>query len=225
MKTCVLIPTYNESKTIAELVKQIRAEHLDCLVIDDGSMDKTAEIARSSGAAIIIHKENRGKGASLKSGFNYALEAGYEAVVVLDGDGQHNPRDVRRFIDTAMKTGADIIVGNRMGNPRSMPFIRRATNICLSSFISKMCGQLIPDTQCGFRLIRSNVLKSIKLISSKFDTESEMLIRAGKDFKIISIPIKSIYNNEVSSINPLKDPFRFMRLIIRIRREMKKGKA
>ena len=220
MKTCVLIPTYNESKTIAELVTQIKAERLDCLVIDDGSLDETAEIARSSGAAMIIHKENQGKGASLKTGFNYALEKGYEAVVVLDGDGQHNPRDVRRFIEAARKTGADMIVGNRMGNTRSMPPIRRATNRWMSNFISKMCGQHIPDTQCGFRLIRSNILKKIRLISSKYEAESELLIRAGKDFKIVSIPIKSIYNNQVSSINPLKDTFRFARLIIRMRREM-----
>ena len=222
MKVCVLIPAYNESKAIGELVAKARDEGLDVLVVDDGSSDDTGRIARERGALVIAQKNNRGKGASLKDGFAYALKSGYEAVVVMDGDGQHDPEDVKRFIQTAQSTDSDVVVGNRMGDPMTMPLIRRLTNRYMSNFISKICGQEIPDTQCGFRLIKRGVLEKVKLVSSKYETESEILIRAvrGK-FKILSIPIKSVYNNEASSIRPLKDALRFVRLVLNIMFEKK----
>ncbi|MBL7069416.1 MAG: glycosyltransferase family 2 protein [Candidatus Omnitrophica bacterium] len=217
MKTCVLIPTYNEAKTIGELVNRVRKEGFDIVVVDDGSSDDTAQIARQVGATLITHSENKGKGASLKTGFQYVLKNDYDAVIIMDGDGQHSPHDIRRFIDTVRSTNADLIVGNRMDSTKSMPFVRRATNKWMSGFLSRICGQEIPDTQCGFRLIKKDVLKKIKLNTSKYETESEILIRAGKKgFKIGSIPIKSIYNNEISSIHPLIDACRFARLIVSI---------
>ena len=220
MKLCVLIPTYNESKAIGKLVTLVRKWGLDVLVVDDGSQDNTAGIAREKDAAVIEHKKNMGKGASLKAGFEYALRNGYEAVVIMDGDGQHNPEDIGRFIKSAETTDSDLIVGNRMNNPRAMPFVRRITNRWMSNYISRICGQEIPDTQCGFRLIKRRVIEKVRLISSKYETESEILIRAGRDnFKITSIPIKSVYNNEVSTIHPLVDSFRFIRLVLNIKSE------
>ena len=224
MKVCVIIPTYNESSAIGDLVTKVRNSGLECLVIDDGSKDNTAEIARNMGAAVIAHYKNKGKGASLKIGFAYALQNSYDAVVVIDGDGQHDPFDIKRFIDTAKSTGADLVIGNRMTDVRTMPVIRQLTNRWMSDFISKMCGQEIPDTQCGFRLIRSNILQKMRLISSKYETESEILIKAGKNnHKIHSIPIKSIYNGEVSKIHPLKDAYRFARLVFNINKEKDKS--
>ncbi|NQT06677.1 MAG: glycosyltransferase family 2 protein [Candidatus Omnitrophica bacterium] len=226
MKTCVLIPTYNESRMIGELLSEVKNSGHDIVVVDDGSSDNTGKIAHENGAAVIMHKENMGKGASLKSGFAHALVNGYEAVIIMDGDGQHSPKDIERFVKSAKITGADLIIGNRMENPKAMPFIRWATNKCLSHVISKISGQYIPDTQCGFRLIKRRLLEKIILVTSKFETESEMLIRAGrKNFRIHSIPIKSIYNNEVSTIHPLKDAFRFIRLIFKINAEERREKS
>lgn len=226
MKICVLIPTYNESRMIGQLVSRVKNDQFDVLVIDDGSKDRTAEIAKEKGARVIINERNMGKGASLKAGFNHALQSDYEAVVIMDGDGQHDPIDIRRFINAAKSTGSDLIIGNRMVNAGAMPPIRQATNRWMSNFISKACGQHIPDTQCGFRLIKRKLLKKIRLISSKYETESELLLRAGKErFKISSIPIKSIYNGEVSKIHPFKDTYRFIRLVIKINLEKRKKKA
>ncbi len=225
MKVCVLIPTYNESRAIGDIVSKVQKEGFDVLVVDDGSKDKTAEIAYKTGASVIAHKENRGKGASLKAGFAHALVHGYDAVVVMDGDGQHNPEDVKRFIQTVQSTDSDMVIGNRMNNPRTMPFVRRITNRWMSNLISRICGQNIPDTQCGFRFIKRRVLEKTKLISSKYETESEILIRAGrKRFKISSIPIKSVYNGEVSTIHPFIDALRFIRLVLNIKSEERSAK-
>lgn len=223
MRACVLIPTYNESKAIGGLVADIKKEGFDILVVDDGSLDNTAAIAGENGAAVIAHEKNRGKGASLRSGFGYALEHNYDAVVVMDGDGQHNPRDIKRFIRSTIATQADLIIGDRMSNVKKMPLARQVTNKLMSLFISGLCGQTIPDTQCGFRLIKSGLLRNMRLISSKYETESEILIRAGRNnFRIASIPIDSVYNGEASMIHPLKDAYRFIRLIVRMALENNK---
>jgi len=217
MKTCVLIPTYNEAETIEKLIIRVKEEDLDIVVVDDGSSDDTGRIAGRVGAVLIRHAENMGKGASLRTGFKHVLKNDYDAVIVMDGDGQHSPRDIRRFIDYARSTDADLIIGNRMGDTKSMPFIRQATNRWMSGFLSRLCGQCIPDTQCGFRLIKNRVLKSVNLTTSKYETESEILIRAGSEgFRIDSIPVRSIYNNEISSIHPIIDTYRFARFIVRI---------
>lgn len=225
MRVCVLIPTYNESKAIGRLVSQVKENRLDVLVIDDGSRDDTAHIARQNGAFVISHKKNMGKGASLKSGFAHAIEKKYDAIVVMDGDGQHNPADITRFIQTARSTDADLIIGNRMHDPKTMPFVRWLMNRCLSSFISRFSGMKIPDTQCGFRFIKRKTIEKIGLISSKYEIESEMLIRALRNkFKVLSIPIKSIYNGEVSTIHPIKDAYRFVRLILKMKSERRRAK-
>lgn len=222
MKTCVVIPTYNESRTIGGLVNDIKRKGLDVLVIDDGSVDDTGRIAKDRGAFLITHARNRGKGASIRRGFEHALKNDYGAVIMMDGDGQHNPEDLPRFIKAVEDTDAELIIGNRMGDIRSMPLLRRLTNGLTSHIISKFSGQHIPDSQCGFRLIKRNVLEKIRLISLNFEIESEILIRAAKQkFKILSIPIKTIYQGEASRINPFLDTFRFIRMVFNIKSQKK----
>jgi len=217
MKACVIIPTYNESRTIGGLVSDIRKKGLDVLVIDDGSRDETGLIAQRKGAALITHAKNQGKGASLKRGFDHVLNSEYATVIMMDGDGQHNPDDVDRFIAAAENTGAQLVIGNRMGDTKSMPFIRKLTNGVLSWLVSKLTKQHIPDSQCGFMLIKRNVLEKIKLISLNFEIEAEILIKTAKEkFKISSIPIKTIYQGEASKINPLLDSARFIKMIFNV---------
>lgn len=195
----------------------VKKKGLDVVVIDDGSVDDTGRIAEEHGAALITHRKNRGKGASLKRGFTYALKRDYAAVVMMDGDGQHNPEDLSRFIKTAADTGAELIIGNRMGDTRSMPLLRRWTNGYMSRLISKFAGQEIPDSQCGFRLIKRIVLEKVRLLSFNFETESEILIKAAKErFRIISIPIKTVYQGESSKINPIIDTIRFIKMVFNL---------
>jgi len=216
VKTCILIPTYNEEKSIRELVKQIKRKNLDILVVDDGSKDRTSEIALSCGAIVLENKVNLGKGTSLRKGFGYFLNTDYDVIITMDGDGQHNPDDIDKFIEKFSNSNAGIIIGNRMLEPKNMPFIRWLTNKLMSLLISKYCKQNIPDTQCGYRLIKKEVLKKIKLQSHNFEIESELLIEASRmGFKIDSIPITVIYQNHKSRINPFIDTLRFIKFILR----------
>ena len=212
-----MIPSYNGEKTIGPIVKEIRKRGLDVIVIDDGSTDRTEKIASENGALVMRHAENMGKGASLKHGFDYILRGtNFEAVIIMDGDGQHDPGDIEKFITHAEEEDGDIIVGNRMHNVENMPFVRLATNKFMSAVLSAMCRQSIPDTQCGFRLIRRKTLKELKLDSDKYDLESEILIKASrKRLRIESVPIETIYRGESSEIDPVKDTIRFACLIIK----------
>ena len=226
MKICIIIPTYNESRTIGGLVSDIRKQELDVFVVDDGSLDDTGRIAKDRGAGLITHAKNMGKGASLKNGFEHALKKGYSAIITMDGDGQHNPEDIARFVKKAQNTDTGIVIGNRMSDARSMPLTRRLTNRFMSYIISRFVGQHIPDSQCGFRLLKRDVLEKIKLTSLNYEIESEILIKAArKRFKIISIPIKTVYQGEASRINPIIDTLRFIRMLFNIKNEKKAKKA
>lgn len=215
MKTCVIIPSHNEAAMIGRLVKQVMGEALAVLVVDDGSTDNTFQAAKNNGAVTLKNQLNEGKGASLITGFNYALKQGFDAVVTMDGDGQHLPEDIPLFIASAERSKSGIFVGNRMLNVGNMPLLRRATNKFMSWLISALAGQDIPDSQCGFRLIKREVLEKLSLKSARFEIESEMLIKAARlGFKIESVPIKTVYAGGTSHINPVIDTLRFIKFFI-----------
>jgi len=216
MKPCVIIPTYNESQAISKIVKEIKVQGFDVLVIDDGSKDNTPQLAKEGGAIVLVNETNMGKGASLKKGFEYALRNGYDSVITMDGDGQHLPEDIPYFMRLAQYSNSGIIIGNRMQKTRNMPMLRLLTNRFMSWLISIVAKQKIPDSQCGFRLIKKEVLERIKITTSNFEIESEILIKGSRmGFKIESVPIKTVYAGELSRINPVTDTIRFFRFLIR----------
>ena len=216
MKICAIIPVYNEERAIGSLIHLVKEKGLDIFVIDDGSTDRSAHIARDKGATVLSHPHKMGKGASLRDGFHYALEHGYDGVITMDGDGQHDTRDLDGFLALAYEKKGDIIVGNRMTNTAKMPVVRLLTNKFMSLLISLACRQSIPDTQCGYRYIDAQALRAIELATSGFEIETEMLMKAAKkNLKIISSPVRTIYENEESKINPFKDTIRFFRYFFR----------
>jgi glycosyltransferase involved in cell wall biosynthesis len=215
MRSCVIIPTYNESKAIAGLIAQIKKLDLEVIVIDDGSGDDTVNLAQINGAQVLRNEVNLGKGASLIKGYDFALAQGFDAVISIDGDGQHCPQDLMAFIQKAENSSAAIIVGNRMSSIKAMPWLRIMTNRIMSGLISLITKQNIPDTQCGFRLIKKEVLLKLNLSSAKYEIESEVLIKAARlGFKIDSVFIKTIYSGQKSQINPFVDTLRFIRFLI-----------
>ena len=155
-----------------------------------------------------------GEIAALSTGFKRALTMGMTYVVTLDADGQHNPDEIPRFAGRIAETGADIVVGNRFGALGEMPWLRRATNWLTSKVVSMLAQQRIPDSQNGYRMIGSNVISSIELETARYEAESEILIKAGrKGFRIESVPVETIYGEEVSAIHPVVDTARFFRLV------------
>ncbi len=217
MNVCALIPVYDEAPHISEVVKGCLQHVKAAYVVDDGSTDGSGDIARKANAIVLRHPLNRGKGVALKTGFREILEQGkWDAVVVLDGDGQHNWDEIPKFISRCVTGGYDIVVGNRMKDISSMPVERTTTNILSSLVLSALAKQDIKDSQCGFRLIKTSVLKELVLRTRKYDTESEMLLEAArKGFCIGNVPIATIYRDERSYIHPVLDTMRFIRVALR----------
>jgi len=214
MKTICVIPSFNEEKTIGWLVRAVRDLGHHVLVIDDGSTDRTARLAREAGAEVSVNPHNMGKGTSLCNAFRLIAERDHESVVIMDGDGQHLPQDIAGLLEGMRVSGADIVVGNRMARSKGMPFVRWLTNGSMSALLSLICRQRVPDTQCGFRVMRMVVLRTLELKTRNFEIESEMLVEAArKGFKISSAPITTVYDGQYSAIHPWRDTLRFFRFI------------
>jgi glycosyltransferase involved in cell wall biosynthesis len=215
-KLLVLIPAFNAEKTISSLIDQISAyiPGKDILVVDDGSTDRTYQLAKESGANCLQHKKNKGKGEALKTGFEYAVEKGYSGVITLDADLQHDPKFIPEFIRVAENSTSDILVGTRNIRLKTMPFPRWLTNNVTSIIVSILGDTKVRDSQSGYRYISTEVLRSFKLSTKKYEFESEILIKAGrKGFKIAPVPISTIYQGSKSFINPLVDTGRFIKLM------------
>ena len=218
MKVCLLLPAYNESKTIGQIIQEASEFINAIIVIDDGSSDETAEIAAACKAVCLKNPTNCGKGSALRKGFAYALECGYELVFTMDSDGQHQPADIPRFLEHFGNKQPDILIGTReiQDLRTSMPLHRRVNNRFISYVGSKLCGQRVPDFQSGYRLIRAEVLRQVHLETERYETESELLIKAGRlGFRIESLPIQTRYGDEISHIKPLREIWLFARLLLR----------
>ena len=215
-RICVIIPIFNEEKAIGSLVKELKAMGLDVVAIDDGSTDNSPRLVENAGAYLLRNTNRSGKGYSLKRGFQYAIENNFDGVVCMDGDGQHAPEDIKGFIDLAQIKNDCVINGNRLPNASNMPAVRYWTNRLMSALISFACGQSIADTQCGYRYISTAILRQVELKTDAFEIETEILIRsAKKGFQIYSVPVQTIYGDEISHINPLRDTVRFIQYFIK----------
>ena len=214
---CVVIPAFDAANTIGGLVQRIKPQGLGVVVVDDGSRDGTASLASEHGALVISHLRNQGKGSALRTGFEYALRSRYDGVVTLDGDGQHDPAEIAQLIKEGELQHAGIVVGNRMTNGAMMPRVRRWTNAVMSAIVSFVVHQRIPDSQCGFRFIRKEVLETVPLRAKRFEIETELLFAAAKRrWKIISVPVRSIYQaHHPSHIRPVRDAVRFFGVVLR----------
>lgn len=218
MKLCILIPAFNEEGRVGAMVDAAR-RYGDVVVVDDGSRDGTSKEAQAMGAYVIPFSENRGKGAAIQAGFSYFLKGHWDAVVIMDGDGQHDPCEIQNFLDVVAVDSSAMVIGNRMGSAHNMPLIRKATNYAMSALLSVVTGVNVPDTQCGFRLIRRVLVEKMSLEACRFDVESEIFLEAARFRKDIkSVPITSIYRDEKSKIRPLRDTVRFFKLLMRVLR-------
>ncbi len=215
MKVVVVIPAYRAEQTVAAVIRDVRAQGLPVIVVDDGSSDGTADAAEHAGAAVIRRRVNGGKGAALREGLASACRQGYDWIVTMDADGQHLASEVPAFLREAEGGQADLVLGNRMNRPRGMPLDRRVTNWFMSALLSRATGEELPDTQCGFRAVSRRLLESVRLCGDRFEIESELVLRAARaGFRIQSVPVTSVYRRQISFIRPIRDTVRFARLLL-----------
>lgn len=215
-KIIALIPAWNEERVIGPVVEGA-ARFLPVLVVDDGSEDATAQIAGEAGAEVLSHETNQGKGAALDTGFDHALQAGARAVVTLDADGQHDPREIPKFLAVHRAQGADLIIGRR--NFSEMPFPRGHTNPFGSWLLSWVVGEKIYDNQSGYRLYDRTLLSLLEKKTVGFEFEVEVIgVALINDLQIAWVGISTIYHTDTRSyFHPVTDSLRFLKTVWRAR--------
>jgi len=204
---------------MTELVQRIRKAigEVHIVVVDDGSTDETLEVATSLGVTVLQHKQNRGKGAALQTGFDFLknrLE--FDFILVMDSDLQHQPEDISKFFEAQQQTSADIVIGWRQRVGTKMPANRILSNTITSFMVRMRTGVTIKDSQCGFRLICRGVVEQIRLESTGYAAETEFLIKAAqKGFGIEFVPVNTVYGTERSYMTHWTTTKNFIKVLFR----------
>lgn len=206
MRVQALVPAFNEARTIAKVVTGLFPHVAAVCVVDDGSTDGTADAARGAGADVMVNPGDRGKGTAIRSGLARVLERDCSHVLLIDGDLQHLPEEAPLLIAEAERTGADVVLGERRFDRRAMPASRYHANRIGSLALSRFLGVAIRDTQCGFRLFKADVLRSLPLKARGYDIETEMLVKLKRRGGLISsVPITAVYTGQRSKLRPVRD--------------------
>jgi glycosyltransferase involved in cell wall biosynthesis len=216
----VLIPAHNEGRNISEVVTAAR-KYLPVLVVDDGSTDETACLAKAVGADVLQQSPNQGKGTALLTGFRYLLKAGYQTVITLDGDGQHDTADIPKFLAAYRDHPAAMLIGQR--NFAEMPFVRRMANTLGRILFSLSIGHPIADNQSGYRLISHDLINQMLSDDEPgFEFEVDMVVLALKhDLGLGWVPIKTIYTGGASHIKPWPHLVNFLRICLKAHQAMR----
>jgi glycosyltransferase involved in cell wall biosynthesis len=209
VRWCVLIPCLNEEVAIRSVVESVLALGVPVIVIDDGSDDRTPEIVAALPVTLLRHTERRGKGEALRHGFREALRRGFDAVLTMDGDGQHLASDIPRIVAAAAQYPAHVVIGARLLDRAQQPKGRRRANAVADWGISWGCGQPVADTQSGQRWYPRAAMDLVDLPAENFVFEAAILIAASreKQLGVVSVPIASRYHGEFrrSHFNPVRD--------------------
>lgn len=205
MSITVVIPALNEDISIGSMVIKTKkyADHV--IVIDDGSTDDTAEIARLAGAYVIVHAKNGGKGEALKTGFREACKNGTKVIVTIDADGQHDPSEIPIVVGPILSREADMVIGSRYLNGNNIPIYRRIGQKILDHATNVNSGVNVTDTQSGFRAFAIHTVPTFGFRQNGFSIESEMLAEAANaGFKIKEVDIGVRYDVDCSTENPIR---------------------
>src|SRR3972149_3427510 len=217
-KICILIPAYNAQETLGSVLKKIDPLKGDIMVVDDGSSDETKRAALENGAQLLEHPFNLGKGAALRTGFQYALQKDYQVIITLDADGQHDPAEIPFLLKIFQSVKPDILIASRAAEFGKMTFLRRFWNRLGVKAVARLCHSDITDSQSGFRLIRTEVLKEVDLSTSRFETELELLVKAcEKGVSVLSVPINTqkVDGTASSHFRPVADTWMLCKLFLR----------
>jgi glycosyltransferase involved in cell wall biosynthesis len=204
----IAIPAKDAEKTVGKVVAQCKQLLPDVVVVDDGSTDRTGEVARANGATVLVHEVNRKKGAALKTAFSHALQNSYTAVITLDADGQHLPTEIPKLIRAREDTQGDLIIGSRAHLFENMLPRRRRANRFSAWAVGFAAGADVDDAQSGFRIYSDRLIGTIRAGSDGFDFENEIIVRAGRaGFKIVMVPVDLGFVDGIptSHYKPVKD--------------------
>jgi glycosyltransferase involved in cell wall biosynthesis len=216
---CAVIAAYNEEARVGGVVKGTATHASPVVVVDDGSTDDTAARARNAGAIVIRHEHNRGKGCAIRTGLEYALKEDRSHVLFLDADCQHDPAEIPRLVARAEQGHGDFVIGERDFRKDTMPAARFYANVIGSAVLSRFVGADVADSQSGFRLIRSELLRRVRLTGRGYEIETEMLIklvRAGAALERVIVQ-RLHYEGAHSKIRPFRDTFRTCLLAVQYR--------
>ncbi len=198
----VIIPAYNEAKNINKVIKKTRRYSKNIVIVDDGSTDDTYDIAIKNKVKVVKHIVNLGKGAALKTGCEYALKNNAGIMITMDADGQHEPKDMPRFVEELKKK--DIVFSYRSRYDK-IPFILRIGNYSINLTIRLLYGMKLKDTQCGFRAFTAKAYKKLAWLSQDYSVESEMIANTGKHkLKYSEIPIQTVYSDNYKGTGMLE---------------------
>jgi glycosyltransferase involved in cell wall biosynthesis len=212
----VAIPCYQGAATVGEVVRRTKASGLPVVVVDDGSSDGSAEVARKAGAdQVLRHPANHGKGAALATAFAFAEQRGARAVLTLDADGQHDPAEIPKLMAAHERDPRAIVVGVRSFAPEDMPRRSRVGNRISTWWISRYAGRHHSDTQSGFRVYPRALYATVKLRSRRFETETELLLHAARrGLPLVEVPIATIYGpDRVTHFHGFRDTMRVIGLV------------
>jgi glycosyltransferase involved in cell wall biosynthesis len=207
IKISVVLPAYNEEISIGSIVLLTRLYVDNVIVVDDGSSDRTSEIAKKAGAEVIVHERNKGKGVALKTGFKAAVEMGADVIVTMDSDGQHNPADIPKLLTPIIEGNIDMVLGSRYltGLDKNTPFYRRIGQTILDVVSNASSGFKVTDSQSGFRAFTASTSDVFRFCSQGMAIESEMLVDAGKaGLRIKEVGIGVRYDVDGSTLSPVR---------------------
>ncbi|BCS54305.1 glycosyltransferase family 2 protein [Geobacter sp. SVR] len=218
MATCILIPAFNAEKSVAEVTRECQELGLPVVVVDDGSTDATARIVAGLPVTLLSHDRNRGKGRALMTGFTWALEKGYEAVVTVDADGQHDVSAIPRLALAARESGTDVLIASRFRQFEEMAGLRKVWNRFGVWCMRKRTGFEITDSQSGFRCYSSRLLRSVSLSAEGYDLEMELLMKAWRSgFTVASLPVAARVadGRATSHFRPVRDTWSICKVFLR----------
>jgi glycosyltransferase involved in cell wall biosynthesis len=219
-RIAAIIPAYQAAPSVGDVIRGTLEILPEVLVVDDGSTDGTAEVARRAGARVISHPANLGKGAALSTGFRDLFGRGFEAVLTLDADGQHLPGEIPKLL--AARNEGDLILGVRDHLFGEMSTVRRLSNTLSSKAISFAAGTRLSDIQTGFRLYSKGLIDAVGFPEARFEAESAVVVRAARrGFRVVTLPVHLGFadGRTTSHYRPLLDSFRIAGAVTRARLE------
>jgi len=223
-KITAVIPAFNEENTIGRIVEETRKYVTEVVVVDDGSTDTTRNVALSAGATVLTHSINMGYGDALATGFEYVKNNGANIMVILDGDGQHDPADIARLAAPIISGQADIVLGSRFisnGSKKDIPAYRRfGLGIVNKAWNMSSTSENVTDTQCGFRAYSRNAIDKIDIQEAGMSASLEILDQAGKsNLRLMEVPVKVGYEGDTSTYKPSRHGMELVNYVLKKLRE------